>query len=541
MRKFALVNGKIYVERGRFAQALYAEDGVIRLVGRNDEIRSAAGRGAEVFDCEGRTMIPGLNDSHMHLLGVGMEMSQLRLNGARSVGEIVARGQRFLAGHPELCRHGIAGIGWNQDLFDEGEKRLPDRHDLDRISTDVPVIVERVCRHIAAVNTKAIEMLGLGRNSPQYENGEFELEADGFPSGVFKEQAVARANRLIPPKSAAEYEDMFVKAADYAVAHGLTSVQSNDAGFVPVPVGALMEIVDRAHAGGRTALRYRHQMTFRGVGEFQEFLRGGAREKYHAPAAHVEIGPLKLFKDGSLGGRSAKMSRDYRDDPGNRGVETLSNEEMDLFCRAARDAGVQIITHAIGDRAIADTVACYERIMPIGENPLRHIVNHCQITDRPLLERIAADGLCVAYQPIFLDYDMHIAESRCGAELASTSYAFGTAAALGIPVGYGTDAPVEDCNPFPCIGAAVTRTDRLGRPEGGWFPREKVDVETAIDAYTTGSAYLEFHERDKGRLKPGFVADLAVLDRDIFDCPIAQIREILPVATVIGGEIVYRR
>ena len=136
---------------------------------------------------------------------------------------------------------------------------------------------------------------------------------------------------------------------------------------------------------------------------------------------------------------------------------------------------------------------------------------------------------------------MHIAESRCGAELASTSYAFGTAAALGIPVGYGTDAPVEDCNPFPCIGAAVTRTDRLGRPEGGWFPREKVDVETAIDAYTTGSAYLEFHERDKGRLKPGFVADLAVLDRDIFDCPIAQIREILPVATVIGGEIVYRR
>ena len=200
-----------------------------------------------------------------------------------------------------------------------------------------------------------------------------------------------------------------------------------------------------------------------------------------------------------------------------------------------------MVTHVIGDKAIEDTLKSYETVLRAGKNPLRHGLIHCQITDRPLLERIARDGVLAMYQPIFLNYDMHAVISRCGEALSSTSYAFRTAARLGVPVSYGTDSPVEDMDPFPNLYAAITRQDENGWPEGGFFPQERVDIYDAVDAYTLGSAYAEFREGDKGRLKPGYLADLAVLDTDLFTCPPEAIRTAGPVLTVVGGEPAWRK
>ena len=235
------------------------------------------------------------------------------------------------------------------------------------------------------------------------------------------------------------------------------------------------------------------------------------------------------------------MRKEYQDDPGNRGVECITKEEMDEFCRLADAAGIQVVTHVIGDRAIEDVIESYEKVLHDGKNPLRHALIHCQITDREMMERIAGDDILICYQPIFLDYDMHVVTDRCGEELSSTSYAFGTAKKLGIHVSYGTDSPVEDCNPFPNLYSAVTRRDQKGWPEGGFFPEERVDIEDAVDAYTIGSAYNEFAEDFKGRLKPGYLADMAVLDTDIFTCRPEEIRTILPVMTIVDGQIVYRK
>ncbi len=536
--KRLICNGKIYVERGRFAQALYVEDGVIRAVGSNEEMAAAAGAGAEALDCGGRTVIPGLNDSHMHLLMVGMGLAQVNIAGVTSIGEMVERVKRFMAERPQACRRGIHSVGWNQDLF-TGEKRMPNRHDLDKISTEIPIVLERVCGHAVSANTKAIEMLGLGRNSPQYEGGTFELEADGYPSGIFTENACGRINSVIPGYTPEEYERMFLEAMDYAVAHGITSVQSNDVGTSAADGRAVFSLVNRVFAEGRAKLRYHHQLCFRTVGEFQQYLDGG----YGALCGHPWLsgGTLKLFKDGSLGARTALMRHEYLDDRGNFGVEVTGAALMDQFCALADKAGIQVVTHVIGDKAVEDTVAAYEKVFRGGKNPLRHGLIHCQITDRPLLERIVKDGIPVFYQPIFLDYDMHAVISRCGEALSSTSYAFRTVEDLGGSVSYGTDSPVEDCNPFPNIYSAVTRKDKTGYPEGGFFPQECVDVFSAVDAYTAGSAYAEFREKDKGRLKPGYAADLAVLDRDIFTCDPMEIRGILPVLTMVGGNVVYKK
>lgn len=214
---------------------------------------------------------------------------------------------------------------------------------------------------------------------------------------------------------------------------------------------------------------------------------------------------------------------------------------MDRFCAIAGDAGIQVITHAIGNQAIEEAIDSYEKIFSGDCNTLRHGIVHCQITDRDLIKRLRDSDILVFAQPVFIDADMHIAEKLCGRELASTSYAFGTMLREGIHLSYGTDCPVETCDPFLNIYEAVTRKDSCSRPESGYYPEEAVDVETAIDAYTTGSAYAQFAENIKGRLKPGYVADLVVLDRDIFTVSHDEIKDIRPVMTMTGGRIVYQR
>jgi len=541
MKQTVLYNGKIYEERAKFAQAVLIEDGVIRMVGGNDEVLALTSPGCERIDCEGRTVLPGLNDSHQHLLMVGESLAQVGISDCASVEEMIERCKKFIADNPEACRHGLHSVGWNQDMFTE-EKRIPTRYDLDKISTEIPIVLERICGHIVTGNTKVIELLGLTGSSPQYDGGVFEIGPDGRPNGVFAENACHHALSTIPPYTIEEHERLLLRAMDYAVAHGLTSVQSNDVGTSTHDYERGFAMFHRVYDEGRAKLRYRHQVSFYTPADYKEFLEHGEYQhgKYEQ-GGWLQLGPLKLFKDGSLGARTATMRHEYLDDPGNFGVEATSDGLMDEFCRMADTVDMQVVTHVIGDAAIEHTVESYEKVLRNGTNPLRHGLIHCQITDLPMLRRIARNDILAFYQPIFLEYDLHAVVSRCGEALSSTSYAFGTLDKLGGKISYGTDSPVEDCNPFPCIYSAVTRKDLQGRPEGGFFPQECVDVYTAVDAYTAGSAYAEFQEGLKGRIKGGYLADLIILDKDIFTCDPMEIKDILPVLTMVGGKTVYRK
>lgn len=201
-----------------------------------------------------------------------------------------------------------------------------------------------------------------------------------------------------------------------------------------------------------------------------------------------------------------------------------------------------MIVHAIGDAAIDEVLNSFEKVTSKGINPLRHAIVHCQITDKGLLERMAANNILAIVQPIFLTHDLYIVDSRVGEELASTSYAFNTMEKLGIRAAYGTDCPVESMNPLECIHCAVNRQDiESGYPEGGYYPQERVDVWTAVDNYTMGSAYATFEEEVKGRIKPGFYADLVMLDKDIFSIPPEGIKNAHVLMTMVGGQIVYNR
>ena len=540
MNRLALKNGKIYVERDVFAQAVLMENGRVTAVGSNEDIDALAGD-ARVIDCGGRTVIPGLNDSHLHLIQIGTRLSRAEIAGSSSIDDMVQRVKDFMAAHPQACARGLAATGWNQDLFRD-EKRMPNRYDLDRISTDIPIVLRRVCGHVATANSRALELLGMSQKPGRVEGGTIEVDENGVPNGIFTEAAAGLPDSVLPQADLKDARRDFLTGAQYALSHGITSVQSNDAGNSSYPRDAVIDMISTLYQENGCPLRYRFQISFDSPEDLQQFIdAGGYARSLGADPDMLAFGPVKLFKDGSLGGRTGTMRQGYLDDPGNFGVETTTDGDMDAFCRIADQNGLQVVTHVIGDKAIGDVTGNYERVLRDGQNPLRHALVHCQITDRPMLERIVRDHIPVMYQPIFLDYDMHAVISRCGEALSSTSYAFKTVEELGGWVSYGTDSPVEDCNPFPNIYSAVTRKDKNGWPEGGFFPEECVDVARAVDAYTLGSAYNEFRERDKGRIKPGFLADMVVLDTDIFTCDPMEIRNILPVMTIVGGRIAWEK
>lgn len=535
-----LINGNVYLNREDFAEAVLIRDGIIVKTGSNEEIRNAAGERAEIIDCQGRTVLPGMNDSHMHLLLLGETMVQASIEDCTSIRELIERCKAFIKEHPQHAKHGIHAMGWNQELFFD-EKRIPTRLDLDQIATDIPIVLERICGHVLSTNTKAIELLGIQGDSPQWEGGTFEMGEDGKPNGVFTENACNYAKKIIPDYTEAEREEMLLASMRQAVEYGITSVQSNDIGTTVLDTN-YFALFHKIYQEGKALLRYRHQVCFNSLEEFKKYITEGEYAKGKYPEdSWLTLGPLKLFKDGSLGARTALMKNDYCDEPGNKGIEWIGKEEMRQYCALAKNAGMQVVTHVIGDAAIEQTVDCYEEAFIDGTNKLRHGLIHCQITDRNLLKRIADLGILALYQPIFLNCDIHVVEERCGKELSSTSYAFRTMEELGGQVSYGTDCPVESCNPFPNIYSAVTRKDLKGWPEEGFYPKERVDVYTAVDAYTKGSAYAEFMEDKKGRIKEGYYADLVILDQDIFTVPSDEIRDILPVLTMVGGKIVYQR
>lgn len=526
------MNGKIYVEKNNFVEAIFIKDGIIQQVGSNDEILN--NDIDNIIDLEGKTVLPGLNDSHLHILMTGEAMTSCNLNSARSIEDIIELGKSFIDKNNGLIA--LNGRGWNQDYFATGEKRLLNRFDLDKISDNIPIVFDRVCGHVAVGNTRALEILGIDEKTI-VDGGVIELGDDGKPNGVFSENATSLIKSVIPKKSDKDKENDFLAAANYAISVGLTSVQSCD--VMNLNFQEVFNIVHNIYKNKKTKLRYGHQYNFQDINDFKayldtEFKTGQYDEK------SLSKGALKLFVDGSLGARTAFMLKDYEDAPGTIGVKVIGDEQLQEICDLATKNNIRVVTHAIGDGAIESITNAYENTMKNEDNPLRHGIVHCQITSMPQLERIAKLNIPVMYQPIFLDYDINIVEDRVGRELASTSYAFNTLYKLGAPISLGTDSPVENCNPFHNLYCAVNRLRLDGNPDGGFYPNEKMALEDAIDAYTLGSAYNEFKEDFKGRLKPGFVADLIVLDRDIFTIEETEIKDILVEKTMIDGEFVYQ-
>ena len=349
-----LYHAKLYVARGDFRSALCAEDGIIRAVGSDAEILALARPGCRRIDCEGRAVVPGFNDSHIHLMQLAQTRYEAPISGARSVDELIARCREFLANHPERTESGLHAIGWNQDDFPDG--RLPDRHDLDRISTAVPVVLERVCGHIVSANTLATQRFAACPEFSQCPPDEVLRASDGTLCGIFRGNACNFVKAQIPAFTREQHRDMLREAMNYAASLGLTSVQSNDVGTSVEDADLAFSLLREIYAAGGAPIRYRHQVCFHDLAAFRESLLHGEYSRRSQYDGFLTLGPLKLFQDGSLGARTAMLRGGYPGEPDNHGLAWTTREDMAAFCGLASEHGIQVVTHAIGDEAIAGCV-----------------------------------------------------------------------------------------------------------------------------------------------------------------------------------------
>lgn len=532
-------NGNLYTVDPAIphAEAVAVKNGVIVRVGSNEDVLALKTDETNLVDLNGKLMLPGFCDSHIHLLSYGYSLEKANLGKARSIDDIVSIGKAFLAEHPHL--RWMQGRGWNSDHWDKSN--FPTRYDLDRITTEIPMSYTRACGHIIIVNSKALEVMGVTRDTPQIEGGCFDLDENGEPLGIFREAARNLVYDAIPSLTVDDIKRMLINGGKKAQECGLTSLQSDD--FEAVAEREYQNVLNaylELSEGGALPVRVYEQCLLPPVSRLREFLALGY--KTGDGNELFKIGPLKLLGDGSLGGRTAFLSRPYADDPTTQGIAVFTQDELDELVRTAHDGGMTVAVHAIGDGFMRRTFTAIERAMLANPRPdMRHAIIHCQITDEELLHKFRDLNVIAHIQPIFFNYDLHIAESRVGSDLIPTCYNWKTMLDLGVHVACGSDSPVESFNVMENIYSAVTRKDLSGYPEGGWMPEQKLTVEQAVYGFTQGGAYASYEEGVKGSITVGKYADFAVVDRDLFAIEPDEIKQASVCMTVLGGKIVYEK
>lgn len=531
--------GSVYTGSLPLAEAFAVEDGRFIFAGTDREARALAEKGGETVDLNGRFVCVGFNDSHMHLLNYGyaLQVADLSSNTG-SLAQVLETMRTFLREKRLAPGQWVRGRGWNHDYFTD-EPRFPTRLDLDQVSTEHPVCIVRACGHTCVVNTKALEMIGVTADTPQPEGGCFELGEDGKPNGVFRENGMDLVYGKLPRPGTADLKAMLLDAQAHLNSYGVTSCQTDDfTAFANVDWHDIMEAYRQLEAEGKLTVRMAQQAQLTTVKDLEAFLAEGYNTGWGDE--WVKVGPLKILGDGSLGARSAYLSRDYADKPGCRGIPIYTQQQFDDLIGCANRSGMQVAVHAIGDGILDRVLSAYKKAL--AENPRadhRHGVVHCQITRPDQLADFAALGLHAYIQPIFLDYDIHMVEQRVGPELASTSYAFRTLMDSGVWTSSGTDCPVELPRALACIQCAVTRCTLKDRV-GPYLPNEGLTVRQAIDSYTIHSAHATFEEKVKGRIAPGYLADFVVLGESPFEADPYTIGDIPVLATYVGGNCVYQ-
>lgn len=535
------VHGNVYTgspANSPFSSVLRAEAFAVRGdrilgVGTNAEMEKMKGPQTRVIDLAGKFVMPGFNDAHLHLADAGLQKTSVNLVGVKNIDEFR---ERILA-KVESAAPGewILGGGWDETLWPA--KALPSRWDIDEVSAGHPVILDRVDGHLAVANTRALQLAGITIASRDPGGGEIDRNENGEPTGLLRDAAQDAVRQIIPAISyARRRQGLAVALADLA-AHGITSAQDYSPDWVNFQIYEELEKEDKLTA------RISEWLPF--TDTVDELKR--KRDSHPQSDLMLHTGMLKAFMDGSLGGHTAALLEPYADDPENYGLPQYEPAKLNEMAAERVLAGFQLGFHAIGDKGIemaldafarAEKAAHEEKVRaPDGSENFRLRVEHAQVTTPGQISRFKELKVIASMQPSHVLSDMRWAQDRLGAKRAATSYAWAGFLTKGVPLAFGTDYPVEPVTPFRGLYAAVTRKSEDGRQQ--YFPSQRITMDQAIAAYTSGSAFAEFEEKEKGRLAPGMLADFVVLDSDITAIPAQKLLSVLVLRTVVGGKTVY--
>ena len=517
-------------EQRNVCSAIGIRDGKIAFLG-NDE-QAASLMAAEKTDLKGSIMLPGLTDSHLHMLNYAFVKQSYHMTGATSIAEIISHGCQIadeMKG--EDHENWIYGRGWNEENFTD-EKRALNRFDLDKISTERPILFIRVCGHKAAVNTKGLEMvLGLKQTADYIDQIDQE-------NGILTEASIKLCYDAMNEPTVENIKEMILFAQKDINARGITGVDSDN--FLSLPgrkSAGIIKAYKELEKEGKLTLRVREQASFTAFEHMKAFIDAGYRS--NDGGDYYKIGPVKLYQDGSLGARTALMNKPYVGTDDEYGIAVHDREDLENFVDYAYKNDMQMLIHAIGDKA-SDMIcdAYIKAIEKYGRRDSRLAINHLQIVSNDLFDRMKEYGIMAFIQPVFVASDMDIVENIIGKEATDRSYMWKTMMDKGLVCCGGSDAPVENFDVLENIQIAVTR-DKLGQVTEGWYPEQKLSVDEAVRLFTIGNAYEAFEEDIRGTLEIGKNADMTVLDRDIFEIEPHEISKVSVLKTIVGGREVY--
>jgi predicted amidohydrolase YtcJ len=525
-----IVNARVHtMEAARpTAEAVAVSGDRIVAVGSNREIKRLAGSQTRIIDAGGRVILPGFNDSHVHFMSGGFQLSSVDLRDANSLDEFAERIRRFA--EKTRSGHWVTGGDWDHERWPGAA--LPTRESIDPFTVDVPVFVNRLDGHMALANSLALKLAGVTVATKDPPGGLIVRDPKtGEPTGILKDEAMSFVYRVIPDASFDEKLAAARAATEHAARLGVTSVQDMSAGR---DVGVYQALLDRGELKTRI-------YAVSPLPTWERLGNTGIRARFGGDM--LRIGGLKGFADGSLGSTTALFFEPYNDAPSTRGLpggEMLPEGAMLNRVRKADQAGLQIMIHAIGDRANDQILLIYEQVArENGDRDRRFRIEHAQHLRRQDIARFGRDHVIASMQPYHAIDDGRWAEKRIGHQRALTTYAFHSLLQAGAVLAFGTDWTVAPLDPMQGIYAAVTRRTLDGRHPEGWIPEEKITVEQAVQAYTVGSAYAEFTEKEKGTITRGKLADLVMLSQDIFRADPTSIAQTRVLMTIMGGRIVY--
>lgn len=477
------------------------------------------------LDGEGRVMLPGMIDAHVHVMDLGFAALTLDLSGTTSLEDALARVKTFAEKNPG--RPWIIGRGWNQEKWGLG--RFPTAAELDWVVSDRPVWLERADNHAQWANSLAIQTAGITAKTPDPAGGKIIRDAKGNPAGVFIDNAIALVGKVVPAPRPEDRDLALAKAQEVLLAKGVTAVA--DMGTKAADWTAFRRAGDQ----GRLQTRI---MAYADSVETLELMAGPEPTGW-LYGDRLRMGGIKLFLDGALGSRGASLKAPYADDHGTRGLPLLSPSQLrNLMSRAAMD-DFQTAVHAIGDAANAEVLAAIEELVESYKGDRRWRIEHAQIVDPVDIARLGQHGVIASMQPLHQTSDRLMAEARLGPERLAGAYPWRSVLKAGGRLAFGSDAPVEPADPWAGMAAAISRTDAKGEPLGGWFPQETVTREQAFAGFTADAAYAGFADGRFGRLLPGERADFILVDRDpLFASPEA-LRETQILQVWIGGMKVW--
>jgi predicted amidohydrolase YtcJ len=481
------------------------------------------------IDLEGKTLLPGIIDAHGHVMGLGFQELQINLAGMTSLQGTLQALKEYAEANPEL--EWIIGRGWNQTLWEEN--RFPTAVDLDQVIPDKPVWLSRVDGHAGWANSKAMQLAQVSSDTPDPDGGKIIRDSRGRPTGVFIDAAEGYVQRVVPESTREEQALALDAALTLLSSYGVTSV--HDAGVGVETWGLYKQFAEQGK------LRTRIYGMISGAGTIFDQLsnEGPIHSLYNDRLA---LRSVKLYSDGALGSRGAALIEDYHDDPGNKGLLFIGQEEMNAMAEKVVAKGYQANIHAIGDaanRQVIDALGYAQELHPRKDQ--RNRIEHAQIVALEDIGRFKELDLIASMQPTHATSDKNMAEDRVGSQRIKGAYAWQSFLAQGTIVASGSDFPVESANPFLGIYASITRKDIQGSPLNGWYAEEAMDRVQTLKSFTIDAAYAGFQEDVLGSLEPGKWADFIIIDQDIVTAPDSTLWQTKVLETWVAGKKVFDR